>query len=131
MQKGRKQVRFVVLFRSFDLTFFPFAIEKKGLCDPTLPFVKTIGPEVYKGEILIMLVSKVTVAVEAWAFCSFTRHARLSVPTNLTANLNARKRSDAMTILKKRRYLYLYQPPSEIRPLVVAGAECYWRPKRG
>ena len=95
------------MFRSFELTFFPFAIEKKGLCDSTLPFIKTIGPKVYKGEILIMLVSKVTVAVGAWAFCSLTRHAILSAPTNLAANLNARKRYDATTI-SKRRYLYLY-----------------------
>ena len=90
--------RFIILFRSFELTFFPFAIKKKGLCDLTLPFVKTIGPEVYKGEISIMLVSKVTVAIGAWAFCSLTRHAHLSAPTNLAANLNAGKRSDA-TIL--------------------------------
>ena len=89
------------MFRSFEVTFFPFVFEKKGLCDSTLPFVKTIGLEVYKGEILIMLVSKVTVAVEAWVFCSLTRHARLFVPTNLVANLNARKRSDATTVLKK------------------------------
>ena len=72
-----------------------------------------------------MLVSNVTIAVEAWVFCSLTRHARLSVPTNLAANLNVRKRSGAMTISKKRRYLYLYQPSSEIRPLAVAGAGCY------
>ena len=78
-----------------------------------------------------MLVSKDSIAVEAWAFCSLTRHARLSVPTNLAANLNMRKRSDATTVLKKRRYLYLYQPLSEIRPLAVAGAGCYGRPKRG
>ena len=75
------------MFHSFDLTFFPFAIEKKGLCDLTLPFVKTIGPEVYKGEILIMLVSKVTVAIRAWVFCCLTRRARLFVPTNLATNL--------------------------------------------
>ena len=42
--------RFIILFRSFDLTFFPFAFEKKGLCNPIFPFVKTIGPEVYKGK---------------------------------------------------------------------------------
>ena len=78
----------------------------------------------YKGEISIMQVSKVTIAVGAWVFCSLTRHARLSVPTNLATNLNARKRSDAMTVSKKE-YLYLYQPPSEIRPLAVAGARCY------
>ena len=48
-----------------------------------------------------MLVSKVTIAVGAWVFCSLTRHAHLSVPTNLVVNLNARKRSDAMAVLKK------------------------------
>ena len=103
------------MFHLFELTFFPFAIEKKGLCDSTLPLVKTIGTEVYKGEILIKLVSKVTIAVGAWAFCSLTRRARLSVPTNLATSLDARKRSDAMTISKtERRYSYLYQHPSEI-----------------
>ena len=73
---------------------------RKVLCNPILPFVKTVGPEVYKGEISIMLVSRVTIAIGAWVSCSLTRHARLSVPTNLAANLNARKRSDAMTVLK-------------------------------
>ena len=75
------------MFHLFDLTFCPFVFEKKGLCDPTLPFVKTIGPEVYKGEISIMLLSKVTLAIGAWVFCSLTRHARLSVPINLAINL--------------------------------------------
>ena len=98
------------MFRSFDLTFFPFAFEKKGLCDPILPFVKTVGPKVYKGEISITLVSKVTVAVGAWVFCSLTRHARLSVPTNLAASLNARKRSDTMTVLKKEVSIPLSAP---------------------
>ena len=28
---------------------------------------------------------------------------------------------------KERRYSYLYQPPSEIRPLALAGVGCYWR----
>ena len=95
-------------FVRFDLTFFPFAIEKKSLCDPTLPFVKTIGPGVYKGENSIMLVSKVTVAIGAWVFCSLTRCARLSIPTNLAAGLDVRKRSDALTVSNKRRYWYLY-----------------------
>ena len=72
-----------------------------------------------------MLVSKVTVAVGAWVFCSLTRHARLFVPTNLATNLNVRNRSDAATVLKKGVYLYLYQPPSEIRPLAVAGVKCH------
>ena len=78
-----------------------------------------------------MLLSKDSIAVGAWAFCSLTRRARLSVPTNIAASLDVRKRFDAMTVLKKRRYSYLYQPPSEIRPLAVAGARCYWRPERG
>ena len=66
--KTYSSFRFVILFHLSKLVFFPFAFEKKGLCDPTLPFVKTIGPEVYKEEISIMLVSKVTIAVGAWAF---------------------------------------------------------------
>ena len=78
-----------------------FAFKKRCSCNLTLPFVKTVGPEVYKREISIMLVSKVTIAVGAWVFCSLTRHARLFVLTNLAANLNMRKRSDIMTILKK------------------------------
>ena len=93
-----------------ELVFFPFAFEKKGLCDPTLPFVKTVGPEVYKGEISIMLVSKVTIAVGAWVFYSLTRHARLSVPTNLAANLNARRGSDTATVSKKEVFIPLSAP---------------------
>ena len=48
-----------------------------------------------------------------------------SVPLNLAISLDARKRPDVVTFSKKERYLYLYQPPSEIRPLTVAGVECY------
>ena len=105
------------MFRLFELTFFPFAIEKKGLYDPTLLFVKTIGPEVYNGEISIMLVSKVTVAVGAWAFCSLTRHAPLSAPTNLAANLNVRKRSDATTVSKKGGIYTFISPRVRSDPL--------------
>ena len=69
-----------------------------------------------------MLVRKITVAVWAWAFCGLTN----LFPRNLAANLDARKRSAVMTFSKKeRRYPYLYQPPSEIWPLVVAGVGCY------
>ena len=78
-----------------------FAFEKRYSCDPTLPFVKAIGPEVYKRGNSIMLVSKVTIAIGAWVFHSLTRHARLFVPTNLATNLNTRKSSNAMTISKK------------------------------
>ena len=76
--------------------------------DPS--FVKTVGPEVYKREISIMLVSKVTIAVGAWVFCSLTRHARLFVLTNLAANLNMRKRSDTTTVSKKEVFIPLSAP---------------------
>jgi len=95
-------------------------------CNLTLPFVKAIGPEVYKRGISIVPVSKVTIVIGAWAFCSLTRHARLFVPINLAANLNMRKRSVVATISKKKKkYLYLYQPPSEVRPLAVVGVGCH------
>ena len=71
----------------------------------------------YKEEILIMLVSKVTLAVGAWVFCSLTRHAHLSVPTNLAANLNARKRSDAMIVLKKGGIYTFISPRVRSDPL--------------
>ena len=75
-----------------------------------------------------MLVNKITIAVWAWAFL----RSYQSVPPNLIVSLDARKRPDVVTFLKKeRRYPYLYQPPSEIRPLAVAGVGCYWRPERG
>ena len=90
-----------------ELAFFLFCIRKKGSCNLTLPFVKTVGPEVCKRETLIMLVSKVTIAVEAWVFCTLTRHARLFVPTDLATILNMRKRSDVATV-SKRVCLYLY-----------------------
>ena len=78
-----------------------FAFKKRCSCNLTLPFVKAIGPEVYKTGISIMLVSKVAIAVGEWVFCSLTRHARLFIPANLAANLNMRERSDAVTVLKK------------------------------
>ena len=76
--------------------------------DPSV--VKTIGYEVFKGEISIMLVSKVTTAIGAWAFCNLTGHARLSVPTILATNFNARKRSYASTVLKNEVFIPLSAP---------------------
>ena len=112
------------MFCSFDLTFFPFAIERKGgLRNPTLLFVKTMGPEVCKEEVLIMLVSKVTVAIGAWAFCSLTRHAHLSAPTNLVANLNARKRSDATNVSKKGGFYTFISPRVRSDPLWSLGPD--------
>ena len=64
----------------------------------------------YKGEILIMLVSKVTVAIGAWVFCGLTRHARSFIPTNLATNLNKRKRSNAVIVLKKGVFIPLSAP---------------------
>ena len=57
-----------------------------------------------------MLVSKVTIAVGAWVFYSLTWHPQLFVPTNLDANLNARKRSNATTVLKKEVFIPLSAP---------------------
>ena len=82
-----------------------FAFEKRCSCNPTLLFVKAVGPKVYKRGILILLVSKVTIAVRAWVFCSLTGHARLFVPTNLATNFNERKRSDAATVSKKEVFI--------------------------
>ena len=48
-----------------------------------------------------MLVSNVTMAVEMWVFCNLTGHARLSVPTIIATNFNARNRSYASTVSKK------------------------------
>ena len=111
------------MFRLFELVFFTFAFEKKGLCDPTLPFIKTVGPEVYKGEILVVLVSKVTIAVGAWAFCSLTRRASLSIPTNLATSLDTRERSDAMTILEKRGICTFISPRVRSGPLRSLGPD--------
>ena len=79
-----------------------FAFKTRCACDPTLPFVKR--------ETSIMLVSKVTLAVGAWVFCSLTRHARLFLPTNLATNLNVRKRSDA-AIVSKKGGIYTFTSP--------------------
>ena len=46
-----------------------------------------------------MLVSKITVAVWVWPFL----WSYQSVPPNLAASLDARKRSDVMTVLKKKK----------------------------
>ena len=95
---------------------------KKDLCDPTLPLVKTIGPEVFWGYFGCaseqIYYSRLGMGF-LWSY--------LSVPPNLAASLDARKRSDVMIVSKReRRYSYLYQPLSEIRPLAVDGVRCYW-----
>ena len=40
---------FAILFRLFDLTFFLFCNEKR-FTRPTLPFVKTVGADVLRGN---------------------------------------------------------------------------------
>ena len=69
-----------------------------------------------------MLVSKVTIAIGAWVFCSLTSHARLFVPTNLAANLNMRKRSDATTVLKKGGIYAFISPRVRSNPLRLLGS---------
>ena len=77
---------------------------KKDLCDPTLPLVKTIGPEVFRGNFDYAGEQKYYSRLGVGFLRSY-----LSVPPNLAASLDARKRSDVMTISKKeRRYSYLY-----------------------
>ena len=77
----------------------------------------------HKGEISIMLVSKVTIAVGEWVFCSLTRHAHLYVPTNLAASLNARKRSNAMAVSKKGGIYTFISPRVRSNPLRLLGLD--------
>ena len=102
----------------FDLTFFSFCDEKR-FRQWTLPFVKTVGPGVFRGNFDCA-------GEQNYHSClgvGFLRSYQC-VPPNLAASLDARKRSDVMTFSKKeRRYPYLYQPPSEIRPLRLLGSD--------
>jgi len=100
-----------------------FAFEKRGSGNPTLLFVKTVGPEVYKSETSIMLVSKVTIAIGAWVFCSLTRHARAFVSTNLATNFNMRKRSYAVTVSKKGGIYTFISPRVRSDPLRLLGPD--------
>ena len=100
---------------------------KKDLRDPTLLFVKTVGPEVFRGNFDCASEQNCRSRLGVGFLQSY-----LSVPLNLVTSLDARKRSDVMTVSKKeRRCSYLCQPPSEIRPLAVARARCYRRSERG
>ena len=69
-----------------------------------------------------MLVSKVTIAVGAWVFCSLTTHAQLFVPTNLATKLNMRKRSDAATVSKKGGIYTFISPRVRSDPLLLLGS---------
>ena len=97
------------MFHLFDLTFFLFCNEER-FTRSTLPFVKTVGPEVFRGNFDCAGEQNYRSRLGVGFLQSY-----LSVPPNLAANLDVRKMSDVMTISKKeRRYSYLYQPPSEI-----------------
>ena len=94
---------------------------RNDLRDLTLLFVKTVGPEVFWGNFDCAGEQNYRSHLGMGFLQSY-----LFVPSNLAASLDARKRSNVMTVSKKeRRYSYLYQPPSEICPLAVAGAGCY------
>ena len=71
---------------------------KKDLCDPTLPLIKTVGPKVFRGNFDCaseqIYYSRLGMGF-LWSY--------LSVPPNLVASLDARKRSDVMTVSKKER----------------------------
>ena len=71
---------------------------KKDLCDPTLPLVKTVGPEAFRGNFDCAGEQNYRSRLGVGFLQSY-----LSVPLNLAASLDARKRSDVMTILKKRK----------------------------
>ena len=71
---------------------------KKDLRDLTLPFVKTVGPEVFRGNFGCASQQNYRSHL-AMGFLQ----SNLSVPLNLAASLDARRRSDVMTVLKKER----------------------------
>ena len=83
---------------------------KKDLCDPTLLLVKTVGPKVFRGNFDCAGERN----YHSHLIMGFLQ-SYLSVPPNLAASLDVRKRSDVMTVSKKeRRYSYLCQPSSDI-----------------
>ena len=92
-----------VSFRLFDLTFFPFCDEKR-FRRLTLPFVKTVGPEVFRGNFDCASEQNCRSRLGVGFLRSYQ-----SIPLNLAASLDARRRSDVMILSKKeRRYLSLY-----------------------
>ena len=84
-------------FVSFDLTFFPFCDEKR-FRRSTLPFIKTVGPEVFRGNFDCAGEQNYRSRLGVGFLRSYQ-----SVPLNLPASLDARKRSDVMTFSKKER----------------------------
>jgi len=77
---------------------------KKDLCDPTLSLVKTVGPEAFRRNFDCAGEQNYRSRLGVGFLQSY-----LSVPPNLVASLDVRRRSDVMTVLKEeRRYSYLY-----------------------
>ena len=108
----QKQICDFVLQFCFVHLSLPFSLLhlEKGLCDPIFLFVKTVGPKVFRGNFGCAGEQNYRSRLGVGFLQS-----NLSVPPNLAASLDARRRSDVMTVLKKeRRYSYLYQPSSEI-----------------
>ena len=84
--------RFVTLFCNF-ISFvrsylLPFFVMKKDLCDPTLPLIKTVGPEVFRGNFDCAGEQN----YHSRLGVGFLRYYQ-SVPPNLAASLDARERS--------------------------------------
>ena len=71
---------------------------RKDLRDPTLSFVNTVGPEVFRGNFDCASEQNCRSRLGVGFLRSYQ-----SVPPNLAASLDARKRSDAMTFEKERR----------------------------
>jgi len=98
---------------------------RNDLRDLTLLFVKTVGPEVFWGNFDCAGEQN----YRSHLGMGFLRSYQSVLP-NLAASLDARKRSDVMTVSKKeRRYSYLFQPPSEIRPLSLGSDVTRYRSK--
>ena len=69
---------------------------KKDLCDPSLLLVKTVWPKAFRGNFDCAGEQNYHSRLGVAFLQSY-----LSVPPNLAANLDARRRSKVMTVLKK------------------------------
>ena len=75
---------------------------KKDLPDPTLPFVKTVRPEVFRGNFDFASEQNYRSRLGVGFLRSYQ-----SVPPNLAASLDARKRSDVMNFSKKKEEVHV------------------------
>ena len=92
---------FVILLRNFFVCLIlpsSLFVMKRDLRDPTLPFVKTVGPEVFSGNFDCAGEQTYRSHLGMGFLWSY-----LSVPLDLSTSLDMRKRSDVMTISKKRK----------------------------